>query len=214
MRIRHLAYTVVLTLLLAVGGLAQTASVSSSSIAFGNQPDAVASAPRTVTLTNSSGTALAISSIGVAGIHASNFYQVNTCGSSLAANTSCTITVEVVPSEAGVRIANLVVTDNAPGSPQTVPLSATGIHDIILTWTASVSSGIIGYYVYRGTSPGGESLTPLNASPVNALFYVDAKVAKGVVYYYVVTATTGPATSGPSNEAHAKIKTQPSVVAN
>ena len=212
--VKHLVYTVVLALLLATSGLAQTASVSPSSLAFGNQPAAVASAPKTVTLTNSSGTALAISSIAVSGIHASNFYQVNNCGSSLAANTSCTITVEVVPSEAGVRTASLVITDNAVGSPQRVPLSATGMHDIILSWTASVSSGVIGYYMYRGTKAGGESTTPLNASPVNALFYVDTQVVKGITYYYVVTATTGPATSADSNEAHAKIKTQSSVVVN
>lgn len=212
--VKRLVYTIIVALLLAVSGLAQTAGVAPSTLSFGNQPAAVASAPKTVTLTNSSGTTLAISSISIAGIHASNFYQVNNCGSSLAANTSCTITVEVVPAEAGVRTANVVITDNAPGSPQRVPLSATGMHDIILSWTASVSSGVIGYYVYRGTSPGGESKTALNASPVNALFYVDTQAVKGITYYYVVTATTGPATSADSNEAHAKIKTQSSVVVN
>lgn len=212
--VKHLVYTIIVALLLAASGLAQTAGISPSSLAFGNQPAAVASAPKTVTLTNSSGTALAISSITVSGIHASNFYQVNNCGNSLAANTSCTITVEVVPSEAGVRTANLVINDNAPGSPQTVPLSATGTHDIILTWTASVSSGVIGYYVYRGTKAGGESTTPVNVIPVNALFYVDTQVVKGITYYYVVTATTGSAQSGPSNEAHAKVGTQSSVIIN
>ncbi len=212
--VKHLVYTIIVALLLAASGLAQTAGISPSSLAFGNQPAAVASAPKTVTLTNSSGTALTISSIAISGIHASNFYQVNNCGNSLAANTSCTITVEVVPSEAGVRTANLVINDNAPGSPQTVPLSATGTHDIILTWTASVSSGVIGYYVYRGTKADGESTTPINVIPVNALFYVDTQVVKGITYYYVVTATPGSAQSGPSNEAHAKVGTQSSVIIN
>ncbi len=214
MKARHWAYAAVVFLLLAASGMAQTASVAPSSLSFGNQPAAVASAPKTVTLTNSSGTVLAISSIAVSGIHASNFYQVNNCGSSLAANSSCTVTVEVVPSEAGVRTASLVVTDNAPGSPQRVPLSATGMHDIILSWTASVSSGVIGYYVYRGTKAGGGSTTPVNVIPVNALFYVDTQVVKGITYYYVVTATTGSAQSGPSNEAHAKVGTQSSVIIN
>jgi hypothetical protein len=211
MRIRHLAYTVVLTLLLAVGGLAQTASVSPTSLAFGNQPAAVASAPRTITLTNSSGTALTVSDIHFVGPHYSDFFQSNNC-TSVAAGGSCTINVEIVPASAGVRTATLQITDNAPGSPQRVPVSGTGLHDIILTWTASVSSGVIGYYVYRGTAAGGESSTPLNATPVNAVFYVDATVKQGIVYYYVVRSSTGVALSGNSNEAHAKIKSPSGIV--
>lgn len=53
-----------------------------------------------------------------------NFTESNTCGSSLAANTTCTITVALNTASVGSLSGSLAVTDNASGSPQTVPLSA------------------------------------------------------------------------------------------
>jgi hypothetical protein len=63
------------------------------------------------------------------------------------------------PSAIGTRVASLGTTDNASGSPQTVPLSGAGTHDVILSWTASTTSGPVGYNVYRGTTSGGESVS-------------------------------------------------------
>lgn len=177
------------------------ATLSSTSVAFGNQPVGVASAVKTVNLTNNGGTALTITGVVVSGINRNDFYQSNNCGTSLAAGGTCTINTEVVPASTAVRSATLMLTDSAANSPQTISLSATGIHDVILTWVASISSGVIGYYVYRGTASGKESGTPLNASPVNAVFYVDTTVVPGVTYYYVVTATNGSKQSVASNEA-------------
>jgi fibronectin type 3 domain-containing protein len=141
----------------------------------------------------------------VAGINHSEFYQSNNCGTLLAAGGSCTVSMEVAPASASVRFASLVLTDNAADSPQAIPLSATGIHDVVLTWVASVSSGVIGYYVYRGAASGEESTTPLNSTPVNAVFYVDTAVVPGATYYYVVTATNGSLQSVYSNEAAAVV---------
>ena len=177
------------------------ATLSSTSVAFGNQPVGVASAVKTVNLTNNGGTALTITGVVVSGINRNDFYQSNNCGTSLAAGGTCTINTEVVPASTAVRSATLILTDSAANSPQTISLSATGIHDVILTWVASISSGVIGYYVYRGTASGKESGTPFNASPVNAVFYVDTTVVPGVTYYYVVTATNGSKQSVASNEA-------------
>jgi fibronectin type 3 domain-containing protein len=80
---------------------------------------------------------------------------------------------------------------------------------VILTWTASTTSGILGYYIYRGTSAGGESTTPLNTTPVSAITYVDTNVTAGTKYYYVVTAvaSNGTTQSAASNEASATVPT-------
>ncbi len=59
---------------------------------------------------------------------------------------------------------------------------------MVLTWTASMSSGVSGYNVYRGTTLGGESSTPLNSLPVNATTYTDVNVTAGDEYYYIITA--------------------------
>src|SRR5205814_5062732 len=50
----------------------------------------------------------------------------NSCGTSVAGGTTCSIGVTFTPSTAGARTGALTITDNAAGSPQSVPLSGTG----------------------------------------------------------------------------------------
>jgi hypothetical protein len=79
-----------------------------------------------VTLTNIGTTALTISAIAITGTNAGDFQQTHTCGASLAAGASCTISVTFKPTATGTRAATVGVTDSAAGSPQHVPLSGTG----------------------------------------------------------------------------------------
>jgi hypothetical protein len=183
------------------------ASLSPTSLAFSKQPVEMTSAGQTVTLTNSGTTTLSISSFAVTGANSSDFVQNNNCGSSVAAGANCTIVVLFTPSASGARSAALSISDNATGSPQTVSLSGTGSHDVILSWTASPTSDVTGYNIYRGTTSGGESSTPLNSTPVNATTYTDANVTAGAEYYYKVTSVTpGCATqSSASNETAATV---------
>ena len=55
-----------------------------------------------------------------------DFAQTNTCGASLAAHDSCTISVTFKPTAPGKRIGNLPLHDNASNSPQVVDLSGKG----------------------------------------------------------------------------------------
>src|SRR6516165_6277913 len=84
------------------------------------------SASQPVTLANGEAP-LTISSIAVTGTNATDFSQTNTCGSGLAAGESCTIGVTFKPTQVGTRTASVDITDDAPGSSQTVALSGTGI---------------------------------------------------------------------------------------
>ena len=81
-------------------------------------------------------------------------------------------------------------------------LSGTGSHDVILSCTDSATPGVIGYDVYRGTTSGGESSTPLNSTPINGTTYTDENVTAGAKYYYVVmaVASDGVPQSADSNE--------------
>jgi hypothetical protein len=103
------------------------ASLSSTSLNFGNQLVGTASATEKVTLSNPSGPALTISSIAVTGTNATDFSQTNTCGTGLADGASCTITVTFKPAQSGPRTASVTITDNAAGSPQPIGLSGTGL---------------------------------------------------------------------------------------
>jgi fibronectin type 3 domain-containing protein len=83
-----------------------------------------------------------------------------------------------------------------------VIISATpGTSQVSLLWTAI--SGAVSYDVYRGTSPGGETLL---ASGISSTTYVDSAVTAGVTYYYEVTAVNGSSTqTGDSAEVSATI---------
>jgi fibronectin type 3 domain-containing protein len=62
------------------------------------------------------------------------------------------------------------------------------MHNVGVSWTASSSSGVVGYNIYRGTSPGGECSTPINTTPVSGIGFTDESVAAGSTYFYVVMA--------------------------
>jgi formiminotetrahydrofolate cyclodeaminase len=182
-------------------------SLSPTSLAFGNQSADMTSAAQTVTLSNTGNAALSITSLGFTGTNASDFDESNTCGSSLAAGANCTIAVMFTPSIVGTEAASLSIADSASGNPQTVSLSGAGTHDVILTWTASTTPGVVGYNVYRGTTSGGPYPTELNSSPINGTTYCDSSVQAGQTYYYVVTAVASNdvTQSADSNQASAAV---------
>jgi hypothetical protein len=106
--------------------VAPAVSLSPTSLTFSSQTVNTTSAAQSVTLTNSGNAALTISSIGISGANAGDFSQTNTCGSSLAAGASCTISVTFKPTATGTRTAAVSIADNATGSPHTVSLTGTG----------------------------------------------------------------------------------------
>jgi hypothetical protein len=189
------------------GSTGAVASLSPSSLNFGNEPVDVSTSSQVITLNNTGNAALSITSIAFTGTNATDFTQVDTCGGTVAAGGNCTIAILFTPLASGARGASLTLTDNASGSPQSVSLSGTGTHDVILTWTASVTSGVVGYNVYRGTKSGGESSTPLNSTPINGTTDTDENVTAGASYYYVVTAVASNdvTQSAGSNEASATV---------
>jgi hypothetical protein len=78
-------------------------------------------------------------------------------------------------------------------------------HSVSLSWTASVSSNVSGYNLYRGTTAGGP-FTKVNSTLIAATSYQDTTVQAGQAYYYVATAVDGSAIeSAYSNQAPAVI---------
>jgi uncharacterized repeat protein (TIGR03803 family) len=81
---------------------------------------------QTVKLTNVGSAGLNITGITVTGLDPGDFAQSNNCPPSVASGGSCLITVTFTPTAQGLRTASVSITDNAPGSPQTVPLTGRG----------------------------------------------------------------------------------------
>jgi Abnormal spindle-like microcephaly-assoc'd, ASPM-SPD-2-Hydin/Beta-propeller repeat len=110
-------------------GTAPAVSFAPTSLSFGNQALTTTSAPQTVTLTNTGTSPLTISLIAASGDFAQTSTGTSACPISpatLAANANCTISVTFTPTATGPRSGTLTVTDNASGSPHTVPLTGTG----------------------------------------------------------------------------------------
>lgn len=102
------------------------ASLSTTTLSFGNQEVGTSSSPQPVTVTNTGNVTLTIASISVAGANSGDFSQTNTCGSSVAVNANCTIKVTFAPTGTGARSASLSIADNAANSPQAITLAGTG----------------------------------------------------------------------------------------
>lgn len=104
---------------------APVASLTPAAVVFSSTTVGSSSAA-TATLSNTGNAALTISGISITGANPSDFAETSTCGSSLAAGSSCTISVIFTPASATTFAATLSVADNAAGSPQTAMLSGTG----------------------------------------------------------------------------------------
>ncbi len=112
------------TIALTVTGGGPVVSLLPTSLTFPNTDVGVTSSPKTVTLTNTGASTLNITSIAPSGDFA---VESTTCGSTLAAKAKCAVKVTFTPTQAGTRNGTLSFADNAPGSPQTVALSGTGV---------------------------------------------------------------------------------------
>ena len=99
-----------------------------TSLTFAAQPIGTTSAPQSITVSNTGTGSLFINSAATRGANPLDFTQVSDgcSGLTLAAGTSCTVSITFSPTASGARSATFILTDNAPASPQTVPISGTG----------------------------------------------------------------------------------------
>ena len=115
-------------------------TLSAATLAFVDTAVGQSSAQQSITLTNSGNAVLNIASIVLGGANASDFGESTTCGTTLAANASCTISATFTPAAASSYSATITVTDNASGSPQTIALTGAGMAP-----QAALSASSIGF---------------------------------------------------------------------
>lgn len=120
-------------------------TISPTSLSFGAILD-WSQSTQTVTITNPSTFALAISQVSVSG--SSAFTQSNACPPQLAAGGNCTVTVTYLPTDSTLAQGTLTLVDAAAGSPQQIALSGQGVAISMTVTPASltVSSGSSGTY--------------------------------------------------------------------
>jgi Putative Ig domain/Abnormal spindle-like microcephaly-assoc'd, ASPM-SPD-2-Hydin len=161
-----------------------------TSLTFGAQAIGTTSAAQSVTVANTGNAPLFINSAATRGANPLDFTEVNDgcSGLTLVAGTSCSVSITFSPTATGTRSATFILTDNAAGSPQTVPITGTGtgtnpplaINTQFFTCTAGVcdigansnvfvnnfftttflASGGTAPYTWTGSPPAGLTLRP------------------------------------------------------
>ena len=161
-----------------------------SSLTFPAQDTGTTSASQSITVANSGSASLFINSAQVKGADPLDFTATSDgcSGLTLAPGSSCVMSVNFHPTNTGTRSASLIITDNAPNSPQTASITGTGtgtptpltlnnqffscangVCDIGANsnvfinnffTTTFLASGGSPPYTFTGTGPAGETLRP------------------------------------------------------
>ncbi len=139
-------------------GAGPAVTLSPTSLTFGQQVVGTQSPIQTVTLTNSGTAKLHIISIAAS----AGFAETTTCKIALAVKASCTLSVTFSPTAAGTITGSIKVTDNAPGSPQSISLTGTAVNstgiDVIqhIVFIIKENRTLNNYF---GTFPGANGAT-------------------------------------------------------
>ncbi len=119
---------------------------------------------------------------------------------------SAAFTITFSPQTAAAASATLTITSNAQSSTITEVLTGTGTpaptHSVNLSWTASTSTDVAGYNVYRALFSNSTCgvFSKINPVPDTTTLYTDSTVANSTAYCYATTAVdTSNAESSYSN---------------
>ncbi|SEG16480.1 hypothetical protein SAMN05421819_2023 [Bryocella elongata] len=177
-----------LTASLSGTGLPTTATLTPASASYGNVIVASTSAAQVFTWTNTSSIALTIKSVAASGDYS---VSATTCSGSIAANSSCTISVVFTPTALGTRAGTLtVVSTSSANTTLTSSLTGVGVADV----EASATSLNFGN-VDLGSTSAAQTVTITNYT--NAAISLTSLVLSGSDYAY--TTTCGSAIAGLSS---------------
>jgi hypothetical protein len=173
-------------LLTAAYPAAPAMTLTPTSLTFATQAVGAASAPQTVTVTNSGSALLTVTQVVTNG----DFTETDNCVGSVAVGASCVVQVSFLPSALGARSGLLTVYGNVTGGQGTATLNGTGATAaaVVLTPLAVTYSGTV-----VGSSSAAQHITISNAGGVSATLGTPS-----VSGDFAITANTCGATLGPS----------------
>jgi len=166
----------------------RTLSAAPASLNFGSVTTGK-SETLSVKLENIGNSSVTVSGISVSGVNLTTGGGVS--GATIASGQTATLNVTFTPSKTETLSGSVTLTSNASNSPTKIVVAGAGVaagaYSVSLHWTASTSSGIVGYNVYRALQ-SSTTYSKLNASPMSDTSYVDSLVTAGESYTYHVTA--------------------------
>jgi hypothetical protein len=163
---------------------APTATLSPAMLSFSNQTVNTSSTAQTLTLSNTSSTTLNISGITIGGTNPADFSETTTCGSTLAANSMCTISVTFTPASATSFSATVSVADNATESPQSTTLSGTGTAATTSTATLMPNPLVFSAVPVYSYSTGTATLTNTGTTTITNIVAIFTGTGAGEFTFY------------------------------
>jgi hypothetical protein len=142
--------------------------VSPAAVNFGQVPVGQTSPQQRVTLKNTGNAELVITDISISGNFA---LPVNKCANGVKPGTHCNVYVTFTPHAVGTESGTLTLTDNAWNSPQTVPLTGTGVNATTTALTSSPNPSTYGEAVtftavVTPAPPDGETVSFMKGKKV------------------------------------------------
>ena len=156
-------------------------TLSATSLGFGTVLVGSSKTAAPVTLTNKMNVALTGITVAATG---TGYRQVNTCGTTIAAGASCTITVTFAPTAAGLSSGSVTITDSANTSPQSISLTGSGKLPVTLT-PLTLAYGA----VKVGTTTAAKTVTVTN-NQTTALSITSIAITGAAAGDYAESATT------------------------
>jgi len=170
---------------------------SSPNVSFGKVTIGTSTA-QLVSLKNTGGTNVRISSVSVSG---DGFSVSGGSNMTLTPDQSVTISVNFSAAGEGLAQGTVSVSSNASNNLLTIDVTATGVqatkHSVTLSWQPSTSI-VTGYFVYRG--PSASSLSKLTNRVEKSISYTDRSVATGETYVYAVTSVDSKSTESEGSD--------------
>ena len=146
-------------------------NLSSTSVTFANTTVGFTAPTINVVLTNVGTANLIIGSMTLTGTNPGDFSfstaPASTCGTNVAANGTCTITLFFTPTATGSRSAILSIGDNATGTPHTVSLSGTG--QAATAPIASLNPTLLNFSTNQNTVSAGQTTVLTNTGTANLI---------------------------------------------
>jgi hypothetical protein len=184
-------------------------TLTPTSFTFAATPVGSTTAAQTVTIKNSGTATLNLTSESITGTNATSFIKsATTCGTTLAALATCTVSVEFKPASAGTLSAALSVADNAAGSPQAVTLSGTGTAPAVTLTPTSLTfaSTTVGsttaaqMVTIKNSGTATLNLASETITGINATSFIKSATTCGATLAALATCTVSvefkPATTG------------------
>lgn len=165
-------------------------SVSPSSIWFASQVVGTQAASRSVTVTNNQSVAVSFGTVSIGGNNPGDFVQTGTtCGSTLSAKSSCTMSIAFAPSATGTRTATLAISDSPdPNSPYSIALSGSGVLPVTVTPSS------LGFGTQGVGSPSASASVVINNNQSVAISIGSVSFGGNNPGDFIQTATTCAAT--------------------